>query len=143
MVSVTIAFALHKGGTGKTTSCIIISGYLALWGKKVLVIDVDPQANATSALGVDKKSIVGSMYEVMIGEVKLEDAILETEIENIHLAPATLDLIGACTVPYEADVYEAQLKGVPLSYYKPKCKAGITYKKIAEEVLRAKQTERG
>ncbi len=251
---VNIAFAHHKGGTGKTTSCVNISGYLALSGKKVLVIDLDPQANATSALGVDGNSIEESMYDVMVGDVKIEDAILETEIENIHLAPATLDLVGAeshlyrtnnrisvlkrsiegirkyydyimidtppgpglfvingvaasdytivtldpsvfalegietlstifndinessgieinprlailtrCskaslfsmiagkrdpvkeikkgmkevfdsvyTVPYGVEVYEAQLKGVPISHYKPQCKAGVAYKRIAE-----------
>jgi len=95
MVSINVAFVHHKGGTGKTTSCINIAGYLALWGKKVLVIDLDPQANATSALGVDGNSIEESMYEVMVGAVKIEDAILETELKNIHLAPATLDLVGA------------------------------------------------
>ena len=256
MVGKNIAFAHHKGGTGKTTSCISISGFLALWAKKVLVIDLDPQADATSALGIDKNSIEESMYEVMIGDVEIEDVILETEIENIHLAPSTLDLVGAeshlyrtnnrisvlkrsiehlrryydyilidtppgpglfiingvvasdyaivtldpsvfalegieslstifddikdtsgvgikprmailtrCNkvsvfsriagkrdpvkeikaeleglfdsvyaVPYGVEVYEAQLKGVPLSHYKPNCKAGVVYKEIAEEV---------
>ncbi|KAF5427697.1 chromosome partitioning protein [Candidatus Methanophagaceae archaeon] len=265
MVSVTIAFAHHKGGTGKTTSCVNISGYLALSAKKVLVIDLDPQANATSALGIDKNNLGESMYDVMVGAVKIEDAILETEIENIHLAPATLDLVGAesylyrmnnrisilkhsiegirkyydyilidtppgpglfiingvvasdCTfvtldpgvfalegvetlnlifddinessgvkinprmailtrcnkaslfyritgkrdpvkeirkgmkgffdsvftVPYGVEVYEAQLKGVPISHYKPKCKAGIAYKEIAEEVIRMQDTSGG
>jgi chromosome partitioning protein len=260
MVGVIIAFAHHKGGTGKTTSCINVSGYLALWGRKVLVIDLDPQANATSALGIDKNSIGESLYDVMVEDAKFEDVVLETEIENIHLAPATLDLVGAeshlyrtnqrmfvlkrsiegikkyydyilidtppgpglfvingvvasdytivtldpsvfalegietlttifddinessglkinprmailtrCnktslfsriagkrdpvkeiqkgmrdffdsvyTVPYGVEVYEAQLKGVPLSHYKPNCKAGVAYKKIAEEVMRYK-----
>ncbi len=258
MVSVTIAFAHHKGGTGKTTSCINISGFLALSAKKVLVIDLDPQANATSALGIDKNNLGESMYDVMVGAVEIEDAVLETEIENIHLAPATIDLVGAeshlyrmnnristlkdriesirryydyimidtppgpglfiingvvasdytivsldpgvfalegvetlnlifddinessgvkinpriailtrCnkaslfsmitgkrdpvkeikkgmerffdsvyTVPYGVEVYESQLKGVPISHYKPKCEAGVAYKKIAEVVMR-------
>jgi chromosome partitioning protein len=258
MVSVNIAFAHHKGGTGKTTSCVNISGFLALWGKKVLVIDLDPQANATSALGIDKNNLGESMYDVMVGDAEIADVVLETEIENIHLAPATLDLVGAeshlyrinnrisilkhsiegirkyydyimidtppgpglfiingvvasdytivtldpgvfalegietlslifddinessgvkinpriailtrCnkaslfskitgkrdpvkeikkgmkgffglvyTVPYGVEVYEAQLKGVPISHYNPKCKAGVAYKKIAEVVRR-------
>nr|QNO56801.1 nitrogenase iron protein [Methanosarcinales archaeon ANME-1 ERB7] len=258
MVSVNIAFAHHKGGTGKTTSCVNISGFLALSAKKVLVIDLDPQANATSALGIDKNNLGESMYDVMVGDAEIADAVLETEIENIHLAPATLDLVGAeshlyrmnnrisilkrsiegirryydyimidtppgpglfiingvvasdytivtldpgvfalegvetlslifddinessgvkinpriailtrCnkaslfsmitgkrdpvkeikkgmkgffdsvyTVPYGVEVYEAQLKGVPISHYKPKCKAGVAYKKIAEVVRR-------
>jgi len=258
MVSVNIAFAHHKGGTGKTTSCVNISGFLALSAKKVLVIDLDPQANATSALGIDKNNLGESMYDVMVGDAEIADVVLETEIENIHLAPATLDLVGAeshlyrinnrisilkrsiegirryydyimidtppgpglfiingvvasdytivtldpgvfalegfetlsmifddinessgvrinprmailtrCnkaslfsmitgkrdpvkeikkgmkeffdsvyTVPYGVEVYEAQLKGVPISHYKPKCKAGVAYKKIAEVVRR-------
>ena len=258
MVSVTIAFAHHKGGTGKTTSCVNISGFLALSAKKVLVIDLDPQANATSALGIDKNNLGESMYDVMVGDAEIADVVLETETEHIHLAPATLDLVGAeshlyrmnnrisilkrsiegirryydyimidtppgpglfiingvvasdytivtldpgvfalegvetlnlifddinessgvkinpriailtrCnkaslfsritgkrdpvkeikkgmkgffdsvyTVPYGVEVYEAQLKGVPISHYKPKCKAGVAYKKIAEVVRR-------
>ncbi|MEA2051381.1 MAG: AAA family ATPase [Euryarchaeota archaeon] len=258
MVSVNIAFAHHKGGTGKTTSCVNISGYLALSAKKVLVIDMDPQANATSALGIDKNNLGESMYDVMVGDAEIADVVLETETENIHLAPATLDLVGAeshlyrinnrisilkrstesirkyydyimidtppgpglfiingvvasdytivtldpgvfalegveslsmifddinessgvkinprmailtrCnktslfsritgkrdpvkeikkgmkrffdsvyTVPYGVEVYEAQLKGVPISHYKPNCKAGVAYKKIAEVVRR-------
>ena len=258
MVSVNIAFAHHKGGTGKTTSCVNISGFLALSAKKVLVIDLDPQANATSALGIDKNNLGESMYDVMVGDAEIADVVLETETEHIHLAPATLDLVGAeshlyrmnnrisilkrsiegirryydyimidtppgpglfiingvvasdytivtldpgvfalegvetlnlifddinessgvkinpriailtrCnkaslfsritgkrdpvkeikkgmkgffdsvyTVPYGVEVYEAQLKGVPISHYKPKCKAGVAYKKIAEVVMR-------
>ena len=256
MLSENIAFVHHKGGTGKTTSCISISGYFALWGNKVLVIDLDPQADATSALGIDKDTIRESMYDVMVGNVDIANVVLETDIENIHLAPATLDLVGAepylyrisnrisvlkrsiqqirtyydyimidtppgpglfiingvvasdhiivaldpslfalegletlstifddlkessgvnikpqrailtrcnrasaCsriagkrdpvkeirkeiekffdsayTVPYGVEVYEAQLKGVPISHYKPKCKAGVAYKNIAEEL---------
>lgn len=258
MVSVNIAFAHHKGGTGKTTSCVNISGFLALSAKKVLVIDLDPQANATSALGIDKNNLGESMYDVMVGDAEIADVVLETETEHIHLAPATLDLVGVeshlyrinnrisilkrsiegirkyydyimidtppgpglfiingvvasdytivtldpgvfalegvetlnlifddinessgvrinprmailtrCnkaslfsriagkrdpvkeikkgmkgffdsvyTVPYGVEVYEAQLKGVPISHYKPKCKAGVAYKKIAEVVMR-------
>ena len=258
MVSVNIAFAHHKGGTGKTTSCVNISGFLALSAKKVLVIDLDPQANATSALGIDKNNLGESMYDVMVGDAEIADVVLETETENIHLAPATLDLVGAeshlyrmnnrisilkrsiegirryydyimidtppgpglfiingvvasdytivtldpgvfalegvetlnlifddinessgvkinprmailtrCnkaslfsritgkrdpvkeikkgmkrffdsvyTVPYGVEVYEAQLKGVPISHYKPKCEAGVAYKKIADDMMR-------
>lgn len=96
-----IAFAHHKGGTGKTTSCINISGYLALANKKVLVIDMDPQGNATSGLGVDNKTIDASMYDVLLGDTKIEDVVLETGIENIHLAPATLNLVGVASYMYK------------------------------------------
>lgn len=61
----TIAFAHHKGGTGKTTSCINIAGFMAKADKKVLVVDLDPQGNATSGLGIDKSALDKSMYHVM------------------------------------------------------------------------------
>ena len=90
----TIAFAHHKGGTGKTTSCLNIAGYLAKAGKKVLIVDMDPQGNATSGLGIDKETLDASMYEVMVAERKIRDIILETD-SGIHLAPSTLNLMGA------------------------------------------------
>ena len=251
-----IAFVHHKGGTGKTTSCINISGYLIKTGKKVLLVDLDPQGNATSGLGVDKKTLESSMYDVMIGTTEMKDIILETDA-GIHLAPGTLELVGAeaymygrqdratilkkalekvkgyydyimidtppgprlfgvngivasdyvivaldpgvfalegledlhlvlddirksvnaeinaemailtkCTkasffsklrgrpnpveeiekevkkvfkkvvsIPYSTEIYESQLKGIPISHYAPKCKAGLSYEKIANEIV--------
>jgi len=250
-----IAFVHHKGGTGKTTSCINISGYLIKTGKKVLLVDLDPQGNATSGLGVDKKTLESSMYDVMIGTTEMKDIILETDA-GIHLAPGTLELVGAeaymygrqdratilkralekvkgyydyimidtppgprlfgvngvvasnyvivamdpgvfalegledlhlvlddiresvnteinakmailtkCTkasffsklrgrpnpvkeieeeakkvfervilIPYSIEIYESQLKGIPISHYAPKCKAGLSYEKLANEI---------
>jgi len=251
-----IAFVHHKGGTGKTTSCINISGYLIKTGKKVLLVDLDPQGNATSGLGVDKNTLESSMYDVMMGTTEMKDIILETDA-GIHLAPATLDLVGAeaymygrqdrgtifqkalgkwkgyydyimidtppgpglfgvngivasdyvitvldpgvfalegledfhlvlddiresfnveinaemailtkCTrasffskirgrqnpvkeieeeakkvfekvfsIPYSMEIYESHLKGLPISHYAPKCKAGLSYEKIANEIV--------
>ena len=251
-----IAFAHNKGGTGKTTSCINISGYLTKTGKKVLLVDLDPQGNATSGLGVDKNTLESSMYDVMIGTTEMKDIILETDT-GIHLAPGTLELVGAeaymygrqdratilkralekvkgyydyimidtppgprlfgvngvvasnyvivamdpgvfalegledlhlvlddiresvnteinakmailtkCTkasffsklrgrpnpvkeieeeakkvfervilIPYSIEIYESQLKGIPISHYAPKCKAGLSYEKIANEIV--------
>jgi len=251
-----IAFVHHKGGTGKTTSCINISGYLIKTGKKVLVVDIDAQGNATSGLGVDKNTLENSMYDVMIGTTEMKDIILETNV-GIHLAPATLDLVGAeaymygrqdratilkralgkvkryydyimidtppgpglfgingvvasdyviitldpgvfaleeveglylifddiresvnveinikmailtkCikasffskirgrqnpvkeiekeakkifgkvfSIPYSIEIYGSHLKGIPISHYAPKCKAGLSYEKIANEIL--------
>tara|TARA_Y100000034_G_scaffold54708_1_gene67007 strand:+ start:14901 stop:15107 length:207 start_codon:yes stop_codon:yes gene_type:complete len=65
-----ITFAHYKGGTGKTSSCISVAGHLAKQDKKVLVVDLDPQGNATSGLGIDKNSLQGNMYHVMNGEKK-------------------------------------------------------------------------
>jgi chromosome partitioning protein len=87
-----ITFSHYKGGTGKTTSCISVAGCLAKKGKKVLVVDIDPQSNATSGLGIDKKSIKKSMYNVLGRKRTIKSIILATEVENLHLAPASSEL---------------------------------------------------
>jgi len=248
-----ITFAHSKGGTGKTSTCISIAGYLAKAGKKVLVVDIDPQGNATSGLGIDKNSLDGSMFGVMNEKTGISNVILKTDIENIHLAPATLSLMqtdmnvhgnkndalllnnvlndvkkyyeyvlidappgqghliinaalasdeivlvldpgifalegieslqrvfeeygrkvgkeieittvvltkcrnswlpflknptkeigeelkrlyrNVFLVPYSDKIYESQLKGIPISHYKPKSNVGVSYEKIAEAVL--------
>lgn len=95
-----IAFANHKGGTGKTTSCVSIAGFLARSGRKTLVVDMDPQANATSALGIDASSLEHSVYDAVLKEcgnsgVPLRQVIVDSGIENLHLAPAEFDLSAA------------------------------------------------
>ena len=96
-----IVFANHKGGTGKTTSCLSIAGYLAKSGSKVLVVDFDPQANATSGLGIDTTTLKYSMYDAVLDQcdgfegVPITQVILETDVENLHLAPSELDLAVA------------------------------------------------
>lgn len=96
-----IVFANHKGGTGKTTSCLSIAGYLAKSGSKVLVVDFDPQANATSGLGIDTLTLKYSMYDAVLDQcdgyegVPITQVILETDIENLHVAPSELDLAVA------------------------------------------------
>ena len=93
-----IAFANIKGGTGKTTTCVNVAGYLAQKGNKVLVVDFDPQANATSGLGIDETTIKYSIYDVFLHQcegytgVPITRIILETDVENLHLAPSTLNL---------------------------------------------------
>lgn len=99
--SMCIAFANHKGGTGKTTTCLSIAGFLAKVGMKVLVVDLDPQANATSGLGIDATSLQHSMYDVVLGQcsgyegVPIAQVVLETDLDNLHLAPAEWDLAVA------------------------------------------------
>ena len=94
-----ITFAHHKGGTGKTTSCLNISGFLQKAGKRVLVIDIDPQANATSGLGIDPSALDRSIYDVFMSSVEgyprvsIRDVTLHTE-PGIDIAPSTLDLVG-------------------------------------------------
>jgi chromosome partitioning protein len=91
-----IAFVHHKGGTGKTTSCLNIAGWLTRMKNKVLVIDLDPQGNATSGLGIDRKTIASSIYDVLFGQKNIEEIIIETD-SGVYLAPSSLDLLSAET----------------------------------------------
>lgn len=89
-----IAFTNQKGGVGKTTTCVNMSTYMALMGKKVLLIDIDPQGNATSGLGQDKAGNVKSIYDVISGNVDVVDAVKKTEIKGLDIIPANIDLAG-------------------------------------------------
>ena len=91
-----IAFVHHKGGTGKTTSCLNIAGWLAKMKKQVLVVDLDPQGNATAGLGIDRKSLDSSIYDVFFGQHNIEEVILETD-SGVYLAPSSLDLLATET----------------------------------------------
>ena len=86
-----IAFVHHKGGTGKTTSCLNIAGWLNKLKQKVLVVDLDPQGNATAGLGVDLHSVTHSIADVFLENSNIENAMLETE-SGVYLIPASLDL---------------------------------------------------
>jgi len=88
-----IAFTNQKGGVGKTTTCVNMSTYMSVMGKKVLLIDIDPQGNATSGLGQEKKN-VKSIYDVISGNVEIENAIVKTEIEGLDIIPANIELAG-------------------------------------------------
>ncbi len=90
-----IAFANQKGGVGKTTTCINVATYMALMGKKILILDVDPQGNATSAVGINKTKELKTIYDLIDGESAYEDVIQPTIIENLYIIPSTVDLAGA------------------------------------------------
>src|SRR3989338_7849967 len=90
-----IAFCNQKGGVGKTTTAINLAAYIALSGKKVLLIDIDPQGNATSGLGIDKHNIKHSVYHLLIDDADPKSILINTQINNLSLYPSNLNLTGA------------------------------------------------
>jgi chromosome partitioning protein len=91
----TVSVTNQKGGVGKTTTCVNLAAGLALRGHRVLLVDVDPQSNATTGLGVDHRRVEGSTYDVLLGEVSMRDVVRASAIRGLDLAPASLDLAGA------------------------------------------------
>ncbi|MGI6777174.1 MAG: ParA family protein [Acetivibrionales bacterium] len=91
----TIAIANQKGGVGKTTTAVNLSSCLAYKGKKVLLIDTDPQGNTTSGLGVEKDNIKKSTYDILINSEDIKNVIVDTMLENLKLCPSNVNLAGA------------------------------------------------
>jgi chromosome partitioning protein len=94
-VGQTIACANQKGGVGKTTTVVNVGTYLALAGQRVLIVDVDPQGNATSGLGVDRAGLDLTLYEAMTGAAELRDVVVATKIANLFIVPSSVGLAGA------------------------------------------------
>ncbi len=105
-----IVVANQKGGVGKTTSAVNIAACLAELNTNVLLIDIDPQGNATTGVGVDKTAIQHSIYDVIINDVPIQDAITATNYKNLHICPSTPDLSGAEVELIVSDQREYRLK---------------------------------
>ena len=110
VVAKTIAIANQKGGVGKTTTSVNLSACLAAEGKKVLLVDVDPQGNATSGYGIDKSKIEQSIYNVLVEGLPIKESIQKTTFKNLHILPATIELAGAEVELVSAISRETKLK---------------------------------
>lgn len=105
-----ISFANQKGGVGKTTSCVNIAASLGVLGFKVLIIDLDPQGNATSGVGISKKTLKATTKELLTGELPVEQIIQETPYKNLHVIPTNTALAGAEFELFDIDEPEFRIK---------------------------------
>ena len=105
-----ISFANQKGGVGKTTSCVNIAASLGVLGFKVLIIDLDPQGNATSGVGISKKGLKATTKELLTGEIPVDQIIQETPYKNLHVIPTNTALAGAEFELFDIDEPEFRIK---------------------------------
>ena len=105
-----IAFANQKGGVGKTTSAVNTASYLALSGKKVLLVDTDAQGNATSGLGINKRDCAYSVYDILIGRVRASETVQKTDQKGLDVIPSSINVVGAEIELVDEPDREFQLK---------------------------------
>ena len=105
-----ISIANQKGGVGKTTTTVNLAAWIGAKGKKVLLADIDPQGNATSGFGINKRSLMRSSYDLLIGTAEAEDIILSTSFQNVDVLPSNIALAGA-----EIEIVEMEAAQLPRS----------------------------
>ena len=108
----TIACANQKGGVGKTTTVVNLAAYLALAGERVLIVDLDPQGNATSGFGIDRAALEATLYDVILGDTAIDATIVSTAVERCSIVPASVSLAGAEVELAIADQRERRLSKV-------------------------------
>ena len=123
-----LALANQKGGVGKTTTAINLGTALAAIGERVLIIDLDPQGNASTGLGLDRKQRRLSAYHVLVGEADLKSAIVETPVPRLSVAPSTLDLLGVeLEIAHERNRAHRLLNAIDALAADPQGEGGYTY----------------
>ena len=105
-----IAIVNQKGGVGKTTTAINLAAAVGKLGERVLLVDIDPQGNSTSVFGVNKRTVVKSSYDILIGQVNTKDVIIKTKFKNVDIVPSNMNLAGAEIELVDMDKRESRLK---------------------------------
>ena len=116
MLGKIISIVNQKGGVGKTTTAVNLSACMGILGKKTLLIDIDPQGNSTSGVGINKRDVQNTTYEIIIGKSKTEDSIIHTEFKNLDVIPSSINLAGAEIEIVDLPHRESRLKDAIIEF---------------------------